>query len=137
MKSFKVHILAADKTFYDGECESLIIPTSFGQYGILADHSNTITALIPGKLTYRKPGGEDEIAAVSSGLCKIENGEVLVLTDSAERPDQIDAIRAKIAADEAKEAMLQKQSYREYKSTQLMLARNIARLRVKGNANQE
>lgn len=137
MKSFKVHILAADKTFYDGECESLIIPTSSGQYGILADHSNTITALVPGTLTYRKPGSSDEIAAVSAGLCKIENGEVLVLTDSAERPDQIDEIRAKIAADEAKEAMLQKQSYREYKSTQLMLARNIARLRVKGSTNTE
>ena len=66
MKSFKVHILAADKTFYDGECESLIIPTSSGQYGILADHSNTITALVPGTLTYRKPGSSDEIAAVFS-----------------------------------------------------------------------
>ena len=47
MKSFKVHILAADNTFFDGECESLIIPTSNGQYGILADHANAITAVVP------------------------------------------------------------------------------------------
>ena len=42
---------------------------------------------------------------------------------------------AEIAAAEAKEALLQKQSYREYKSTQLLLARNIARMRVKNGGS--
>lgn len=135
MKSFKVHILAADNTFFDGECESLIIPTSNGQYGILADHANAITAVVPGTATFRVIGGKNQIAAVSSGLCKIENGEVLLLVDSAERPEEIDEKMAEIAAAEAKEALLQKQSYREYKSTQLLLARNIARMRVKNSGN--
>lgn len=135
MKSFKVHILAADNTFFDGECESLIIPTSNGQYGILADHANAITAVVPGTATFRTKGGKNQIAAVSSGLCKIENGEVLLLVDSAERPEEIDEKMAEIAAAEAKEALLQKQSYREYKSTQLLLARNIARMRVKNSGS--
>lgn len=135
MKSFKVHILAADNTFFDGECESLIIPTSNGQYGILADHANAITAVVPGTAIFRAKGGKNQIAAVSSGLCKIENGEVLLLVDSAERPEEIDEKMAEIAAAEAKEALLQKQSYREYKSTQLLLARNIARMRVKNSGS--
>lgn len=135
MKSFKVHILAADNTFFDGECESLIIPTSNGQYGILADHANAITAVVPGTATFRVSGGKNQIAAVSSGLCKVENGEVLLLVDSAERPEEIDEKMAEIAAAEAKEALLQKQSYREYKSTQLLLARNIARMRVKNSGS--
>ena len=136
MSSFRVHILAASHTFYDGECESLIVPTPRGQYGILAGHSNTISAVVPGKMTYRIPGKEPQIAAVSSGLVKIENNEVLVLVDSAERPEDIDALRAKQAADAAREAMLQKQSIREYHEAQMTLARAIARLRVKGSANQ-
>ena len=136
MSSFRVHILAASHTFYDGECESLIVPTPRGQYGILAGHSNTISAVVPGKITYRIPGEEPKIAAVSSGLVKIENNEVLVLVDSAERPEDIDALRAKQAADAAREAMLQKQSIREYHEAQMTLARAIARLRVKGSANQ-
>lgn len=37
MNSFRVHILAASHTFFDGDCESLIVPTSAGQYGILQD----------------------------------------------------------------------------------------------------
>ncbi len=137
MSSFKVHILAADATFYEGECESLVVPTAGGQYGILAHHANTISAIVPGDMSYRLPGGQTQHAAVSTGLVKIEDGEVLVLVDSAERPEDIDAIRAKRAADAAREALLQKQSYREYHEAQVTLARAIARLRVKGDANQK
>lgn len=136
MSSFSVHILAAANTFYDGECESLIIPTPQGQYGIMAGHSNTISAVVPGKMIYRIPGQGAKIAAVSSGLVKIENNEVLVLVDSAERPEDIDAIKAKQAADAAREAMLQKQSIREYHTAQMTLARAIARLRVKNSSEQ-
>ena len=136
MSSFRVHILAASHTFFDGDCESLIIPTSEGQYGILAGHSNTISAIVPGKLTYRVPGGSTQYAAVSAGLVKIENGEVMVLVDTAERPEDIDALRAKEAADAAREALLQKQSIQEYHMAQTTLARAIARLRVKDGMEQ-
>ena len=137
MSSFKVHILAADESFYEGECESLVVPTSNGQYGIWANHANTISAIVPGEMLYRLPGGQEQRAAVSSGMVKIENNEVLVLVDSAERPEEIDANRAKRAADAAREALLQKQSFREYQEAQVTLARAIARLRVKGDANQK
>lgn len=134
MNSFKTQILAADNVFYEGECESLIVPTSDGQYGIQAMHSNAISAIVPGIMTYRIPGEEAKIAAVSSGLVKIEGGEVLVLVDSAERPEEIDIKRAQRDADAAKEALLQKQTIREYRSAQATLARAVTRLRIKGGA---
>ena len=131
MSQFQVFILAADNVLYEGTCESLIVPTSQGQYGILANHSNMISAVIPGLLTYRVPDGEEQFAAVSAGIVKVENNEVLVLVDTAERPEDIDANRAKRAADEAKEAILQKRSIQEYHSAQANLARAINRLKVK------
>ena len=136
MNSFNVHILAASHTFYEGACTSLVVPTPHGQYGILAGHCNTISAVVPGKMEYRVPGQGKQIAAVSSGLVKVENNEVLVLVDSAERPEDIDALKAKRAADAAKEAMLQKQSIREYRTAQMTLARAVARLRVKNSSEQ-
>ncbi len=136
MNSFNVHILAASHTFYEGECESLIVPTPHGQYGIMAGHRNTISAIAPGKMEYRVPGEKTKIAAVSSGLVKIEGNDVLVLVDSAERPEDIDALKAKQAADSAKEVMLQKQSIREYHEAQMTLARAVARLRVKNSSEQ-
>ena len=131
MSQFQVFILAADNVLYEGPCESLIVPTIQGQYGILAGHSNMISAVVPGKLTYRIPDYPEQIAAVSEGLVKVENKEVLVLVDTAERPEDIDANRAKRAADEAKEAILQKRSIQEYHSAQANLARAINRLKVK------
>ncbi len=136
MTTFPVHIFAADCMFYEGPCESLVVPTSQGQYGVLANHSNMIAAIIPGMLTYRLPGEEKQVAAVSAGLIKVENGEVLILVDSAERPEEIDENRARRAADDAKEALLQKQSIQEYRAAQANLARAINRLRVKRSSGK-
>ena len=130
-EAFNVHILAANHPFYEGECESLILPTLNGMHGVRAHHRNMITAIVPGELQYQLPGEEKQIASVSAGLAKIENGEVLVLVDSAERPEEIDVNRAKRQADEAKEAILQKKSIQDYRIAQADLARALSRLRVK------
>ena len=131
MESFQVHVLAADRTFYEGPCVSLTIPTSDGEQGILAHHSDMIAAVLPGTLRYQTPEGPVQLAAVSSGLVKIEKNEVLVLVDSVERPEEIDAARARREADEAQEAMLQRKSRQEYQLAQASLARAMNRLRVK------
>ena len=129
--TFPLHVLAADKPFYEGDCESLVVPTLDGEYGVLAGHCNTILAIIPGTLTFRTEDGREEVAAVASGIMKVEDGEVLVLVDSAIRPEEIDLERQRRAADEAKEAMLQKRSLEEYHAAQARLARALARLNVK------
>ena len=134
MKPFSVHILAADRAFFEGECASLILPTVDGQYGVLAGHSNAIGAVVPGTLTCRTAAGETLYAAVSAGLVKVEDGEVLVLVDAAERPEEIDKNRAERAAAAAKEALLQKRSIREYRLAEANLARAINRLRVKSHS---
>ena len=90
-----------------------------------------IAAVLPGTLRYQTPEGPVRLAAVSSGLVKIEKNEVLVLVDSVERPEEIDAARARREADEAREAMLQKKSRQEYQLAQASLARAMNRLRVK------
>ena len=130
MEEFQVHILAADKNFYEGPCVSLTVPSSDGELGIWAHHSPMIAALKPGTLRYQIPGQEVQVAAVSPGMVKVENNEVLVLVDSVERPEEIDAARARREADQAREAMLQKKSRQEYQVAQGNLARALNRLRV-------
>lgn len=134
MNTFHASIFAENRAFYEGPCESLIVPTLQGQYGILAHHSNMICAVIPGSLMYRIPGQPMQMAAVSNGLVKVEDNEVLVLIDTVERPEEIDENRAKRAADEAREALLQKKSVEEYRLAQANLSRAIGRLKVKHNA---
>ncbi len=129
---FQVSILASDHVFYIGPCESLIVPTVEGFYGIKAHHTNMVSEIVQGKMTYRLPGEENRIAAVSSGIVKVEANEVLVLVNTIERPEEIDENRAKREAEEAREQILQKRSIQEYRSAQAHLARAVNRLKVKG-----
>lgn len=131
MNTFKLSILAAEKPFYCGECVSLVIPTNDGQYGIQAMHSNVIAAIVPGLLKISAADGKELFAAVSEGIIKVENGDVMLLVDTAEYPEEIDENRAKRAAERAKEEILQKKSIQDYYSAQAKMARAISRLKAK------
>ena len=131
MNSFTLNVLAAEKPFYDGECVSLIVPTNDGQYGIMANHNYMIAAIVPGVLKFTKPDETVIVAAVSEGLVKVENNSVLILVDTIELPEEIDENRAKRAAEQAKEAILQKKSIQDYYSAQAKMARALGRLRAK------
>ncbi len=130
MNTFELHILAAERSFYEGPCESLVLPTTEGMYGIQANHLNMIAGVVPGELTFRVPGGHDEHASCSRGMVRVENNVVTVLVDTAERPEEIDVNRAERAAAEAKEALLRKRSRQEYLQAQMELARATSRLKV-------
>jgi len=135
MKDFQIAILAADHPFYEGPCESVVVPTTEGMYGFMANHCRMIGTIVPGTLHFRLPGGEVRYAAVSAGIVKSEEGRILILVDTAERPEDIDANRARIAAEQAKEIMLQKRSFQEYNIAQANLARAMNRLKVHRNHN--
>lgn len=130
MNTFKLHIFAAERPFYEGECESLVVPVSDGTRGFQAHHRNVITAVFPGILQFRVPGEATQIVAVSRGMLKVENNEMLILVESAERPEEIEPNRAAREADAAKEALLQKKSLQDYKSAEARLARALTRLRI-------
>lgn len=135
MNTFKLSVLAAERIFYEGECVSLVIPISQGRYGIQAMHSNMIAAIVPGVLKVTMPDGSESVAAVSGGIVKVENNQVLLLVDTIERPEEIDENRARRAAEQAKEAILQKRSIQDYHAAQVKMARAINRLRVKKYEN--
>jgi F-type H+-transporting ATPase subunit epsilon len=94
MNTFHLRILAPERTFFDGACASLTVPTIDGMYGVMAQHEDVVIAIVPGKLTLRGQNGDEQIAAVSEGLLKMENGEALLLVDTIERPEEIDLRRA-------------------------------------------
>lgn len=131
MNTFELNVLAAEKPFFEGDCTSLVIPTIHGQYGIQAMHRNMIAAIVPGTLKITTDRGEVIIAAVSEGLAKVEDNQVLLLVDTAEHPEEIDANRARHSAEAAREAMLQKKSVQDYYAAQARLARAVSRLKVK------
>lgn len=117
--------------FFDGACQSLVVPTLDGLYGIQAQHENVVIAVVPGTLSLRSAEGEEIAAAVSGGVLKMENNEALLLADTVERPEEIDLSRAERDAAEAKEALLQKRSAQESHLAEERMARALGRIRTK------
>ncbi len=131
MKNFTLHLVGADRLFYEGECQSVVVPAVDGQYGVLADHANLITAIVPGELSFTVPGEKSEVVAVAGGIMKVEDNDVLILVDYILLPEEIDADRAMQEEAAAREIMLQKRSRREYRSAQAQLARAVTKLKVR------
>ena len=127
MNAFHLSVLTAERVFYDGPCQSLMVPTLDGLYGVLAHHENVVIAIIPGTMTLRTESGGEQIAAVSEGLLKMENNEALLLVDTAERPEEIDLRRAEETAAHAKEELAEKLSAQEHALATARMARAISR----------
>ncbi|HHV08957.1 MAG TPA: ATP synthase F1 subunit epsilon [Clostridiales bacterium] len=126
---FKIAIIASDHPFYQGECDMLVFPGMDGEFGVLAGHEPMVTCLRAGELRYKL---EDEwhYAAVSDGIVEITPGQVMILADTIERPEDIDLRRAEEAKVQAEEKLRQKLSIKEYYQTMAALNRAMNRLRV-------
>ena len=136
MNTFSLRIYEADDTFLIGDAELVIVPTLDGEYGVMANHENMVVAIMPGELKYRLAGQELKYAFVASGMMRIEDNDVLILTEAAEHPEEIDMVRVLRKEAEAKEALLQKKSIEDYYLAQATLIRSINRMRVKNNASR-
>lgn len=134
MTTFSLKIFAADKVFYQGLCSSLVVPTVDGQYGIQARHENMIIAVDIGIAKFTDGDGKRQSAVLSEGICKVERGEVVIMVETAERPEEIDLVMAEREAEEAREAMRGRDNMSDVKRAKAKMARAASRLRAKGDA---
>ncbi len=121
--------MASDHMVFDGDAQSVSLPTTEGSIGILADHSNVIMAVIPGTLEYTAEGGKQQVV-VSDGLLKVENGEVMILVDAAEKPEDIDEARARRAEEKARLDLKRANSNRDHAMVEAELSRALSRIKA-------
>mgnify|MGYP004623629175 FL=1 len=130
MSKFFVKIISSNRIFYEGFCHCLIVPAVDGEMAIMAHHEETIIAVQNGEMRLQKEeGGEWLYAILGKGFCMTANNRVTVLADTVERPEEVDANRAKEALERAQERLRQKQSIQEYHMTQAAMARALTRLK--------
>ena len=123
--------MASDHMVFDGEAKSVSMYTTEGSIGILAHHSNLIMAVVPGELTFEDAAGNRETVIVSDGLLKVENGEAMILVDTAESPADIDEARARRSEEEAREKLRRANTYRDYAHANAELARAMIRIKAR------
>ena len=136
MNTFKLKIIASNKTFFDGECVSLTLPIADGgQMGFLAHHENTVAPLESGEVVIKTPDNEVIDAFISGGFIEYFDNVAYVVCISVEKPEEIDSKRAEEAKIRAEEALRQKQSIFEYHQSKNDLARAMERLKIKNRHN--
>ena len=129
MNSFILNITASSGEFYQGNCESMVLPVKDGVYGVQAGHSPVLVAIHMGVLKFTVDGETREIL-VGDGIAEVTPTFVLLLVDSAERPEDIDKNRAEAARIRAEERLQHKQSMHEYYQTKIALDRAMQRLQT-------
>jgi len=127
--TFELEIIAADRVFFRGKCEHLVITAIDGLLGILPGHEPLVTCLPTGELRYMVDG-KWQYAAISEGFIQVMPEKSVILADSCELPEEIDIKRAEEAKQRAEERLRQKQSIMEYYQTQAALNRAMNRLKI-------
>ena len=82
-------ILTPEQEIFSGEVEEIVATTRNGEIGILPDHENLVTSLVPGELKIIQKGKAISLA-IGEGLLKIEANQAVITTDLAIEASEID-----------------------------------------------
>ncbi len=106
MSSFLVDIFTPSKVVIkDIPATSVRVPTMCGEITILPDHTHIIEKLDTGMVTVLSESGEEEFFLVTTGICKVFNKKITILSDVSEACSEINKERAEQALKSAKEKL--------------------------------
>jgi F-type H+-transporting ATPase subunit epsilon len=125
-----LQIITPERIVFEEEgVDSVTLPGSEGEMTILPSHAPLMSGLQPGALTFRKSGVETDVA-LSGGFLEVLDDKVIVLADTAERSEEIDAARAEEARQRAAARLATREGEMDIARVIAALDRAQARLRV-------
>jgi F-type H+-transporting ATPase subunit epsilon len=104
-KRLGVRLLTPEGPLFDDLAYMVIAPSIEGEVGILPRHTPFIAFLRPGEVRLKLLDDTEQVYATTEGYVSVEEDRVLILTEQAERAEDIDVERAR-AALERSEAQL-------------------------------
>ena len=130
--TFQVNVVTPYLMFFDAPADMLVVTGTDGEIGILAGHTPMVAALAPGELRLRIDG-QWRIAAASDGYIEVGPSLAVVVVNSAEWPEEIDAVRARRALERAQSRLEDPDTSKQEKErSRLAFRRAEVRLKVAG-----
>ena len=129
---FELSIVTPQGESYNGSVDSVVLPGSEGDFGVLSEHERFLSPLRIGAVEIQTPT-ERLYAAVAEGFAEVGEGRVVVLVESCELADQIDIARAELDRDRAREGLAEldrNEDAERYASYEAALSHAHARLEV-------
>jgi F-type H+-transporting ATPase subunit epsilon len=100
----QLEIVTPEKLAFADEVDSVVLPGSEGELGVLPHHAPLISTLGAGELRLRK-GGEEESFAIVGGFVQVLPDKVVVMAETADIASEIDLEKAQEARRRAEEAL--------------------------------
>ena len=100
----QLEVITPERRVLAEPVDAVTVPGANGELGILPGHTPLISQLRSGVLSYTQ-GGTTRRLHVSGGFVEVRTDRVSVLADVAERPEEIDAARARLAREHAEKAL--------------------------------
>ena len=97
-------IIVPEKTVFEGEVTSVILPTALGEIEILEGHLPIIGILEPGTVFYKEAGTAIPMA-IDTGFFRLRGSELLLLTEAAIDVQVLDESSIDAAIQRAQEAL--------------------------------
>src|SRR5215218_5423614 len=104
MATLHFDLVSPEKLLFSGEVDQVDVPGSEGDFGVLAGHAATLSALRPGIMTVYV-GGNAQRMVVLGGFAEVSaDGKLTVLADLADSVEDFDrgVIAERITAQEEK-----------------------------------
>jgi F-type H+-transporting ATPase subunit epsilon len=101
--TFPFQLVTPTGIVFEGEAAEVSAIGPLGEFGILPEHINFITSLVPGVLEAKLPDGSTMHWVVSGGLAEVKDSALTVLASSAESPETVDAASASAEVQQADE----------------------------------
>jgi len=89
-QNFHLEILTPQELKFEGQATWVRLPSLLGEMGILANHTPLLAMLEPGVAVYRVLD-RDHPLAVGEGFVRVAENRVVVLVESAERPEELES----------------------------------------------
>jgi len=114
------------------EVNGLTLPTQEGEITVLPGHIPLVATLVPGMVTVYR-GDVEEYLAVSGGFIEVQPGnKIIILADTAERAEELDAQKVEEARERAQKLLTEKRHIDDVSGAAAIgaLERELARIRV-------
>lgn len=130
MAKLYLKVVTPEKIIFEEDVDEVVVTTPDGEIGLLPHHTNLMAQVVAGEMRI-KNNGKEVIMATGNGLLQMVDNTLSVLTDLAEKAEDIDEKAAEDARKRAQAALEEKLTDEEYASTLAILEKSIAQIKVK------
>ncbi|MCP5201742.1 MAG: F0F1 ATP synthase subunit epsilon [Gammaproteobacteria bacterium] len=125
-----VDIVSAEREIFSGQAEMIFAPAVLGEVGIAPGHTPLLTRLGPGEVRLKFAEDKEEAFYISGGMLEVQPRVVTILSDTAERAEDLDEAAALKAKEDAERLLVEGQASMDYAKALAELAEAAAQLQT-------